>query len=885
MLRLGQILWKRLYNQLLRANRFAVLEASLIGLTSALAAVFLKQGVAWLSEGRLYLASEWPAWFVLPSLGLMGGLLAGLLVEQFAPEASGSGIPQVKAVLARVPMALDLRVAIVKMLSALLILGAGMPLGRQGPTVQIGSALAATLSRRFPTSPDHRRQLIAAGAGAGLAAAFNAPIAGVLFVVEELLQDVSNLTLGTAILASFIGATVSRWLGGRSLDIQPNTLNISFSPQDIPFYVVLGIAAGVLGALFNQGVLSSLTLNRRLNLSLPLRVGLCGLIAGLAIAVLPLPFRESEGLQELLIAGSHSWQFPLLAFIVQGVLTLIACSSEAPGGLFAPSLILGAALGSLVSGLEQIVLGVAPSATFALAGMGIFFSAVTRVPITSIVIVFEMTMDFNLVLPLMMGSGISYVVAETLSPGSLYDRLLEWKGIHLEKDPTAEGVWASLKAADIMKTRVETLPSRISINEAIQAFSQSSHRTFPIMEAGKLVGILTQSDLASIAQRRLGGETELREIMTPEPITVTPTQTLTHVLYLLNHYSLNCLPVTEGRRLVGVITRSDIIRAEAASLTGGIERLVPKPDPSFLVYQSRMPEIGQGRLLVPLSNPQTADALLRFAATMAQNKNYELECLQIILVPRHRKPSESPVDLGVSRQISDHAIELGRSLNISVHTQVRAAHDVAQAILDTIKERHIDLTLMGWKGSTSSPGRIFGDTVDTLIRQAACDVVLIKLGQGLGAKLQTGDALTSQSSFQTLMRLMQLKRWLIPVAGGPNAQHALQLLPNLVSLSREPEIKLCQVFHPSKTVHDADVLEQDATFLRERFPRSVMTTSMCADSVSEAIIDLAQKDRCDVIVLGASREGFLQQAIQGNLPEAIARNCKCTVILVRKALA
>ena len=885
MIRIGQILWKRLYHQILRANRFAILEACLIGLVSALAAVFLKQGVGWLGGWRIHLSNLWPAWIVLPAVGLVGGLLAGLLVEQVAPETSGSGIPQVKAVLARVPMALDLRVAVVKLIGGVLALGSGLPLGREGPTVQMGAALAATLSRRFPTSPDHRRQLIAAGAGAGLAAAFNAPIAGVLFVVEELLQDVSNLTLGTAILASFIGATVSRWLGGRSLDLKPSTLITSFSPQDIPFYLLLGILAGVLGALFNQGVLSSLTLNRRLNLPLPLRVGLAGLITGLGAALLPLPFRDGTGLKELLMMGSSNWQFPLTAFIAQGALTLVAYSSGAPGGLFAPSLILGAALGSLVGSFEQSLLGVEPSATFALAGMGIFFSAVARVPITSIVIVFEMTMDFNLVLPLMVGSGIAYLVAETLSPGSLYDRLLEWSGIHLEKDPTAEGVWAGLKAADIMKTRVETLPSRISLNEAIQAFSQSSHRTFPVMEEGKLVGILTQSDLASIAQRRLGGATAIQEIMTPEPVTVAPTHTLTHVLYLLNRYSLNSLPVTEGRRLIGIITRSDIIRAEAANLAGGVERLVPKPDPSFIVYQSRMPEIGKGRLLVPLSNPQTVDVLLRLAAAMAQSNSYELECLQIIIVPRHSSLAEVPVDLRLSRQIADHATELGQTLNISVHTQVRIAHDVAQAVLETIKERHIDLTLMGWKGHASTPGRIFGDTVDTLIRQAGCDVVLVKLGQGLGTNLQNGDVFSSKSSFQTLMQLMQLKRWLLPIAGGPNAQFALQLLPALVSLSREPEIKLCQVFHPSDTVHSIDLLEQDATFLRERLPNSVLTIPMCADSVSEAIIDLAQKDQCDVIVLGASREGLLQQVIQGNLPEAIARNCKCTVILVRKALA
>ncbi len=185
----------------------------------------------------------WPAYLVLPGIGLLGGILAGWLVERFAPEASGSGMSEVKAVLARVPMPLNLRIALVKLVSATLVLGSGMPLGREGPTVQIGAALANQLSNWVPTSPEHRRQLIAAGAGAGLAAAFNAPIAGVLFVVEELLQDVSGITLGTAILASFIASVISRLYGSHSLDL--NHLDLGFShttffAQEIPFYLILG---------------------------------------------------------------------------------------------------------------------------------------------------------------------------------------------------------------------------------------------------------------------------------------------------------------------------------------------------------------------------------------------------------------------------------------------------------------------------------------------------------------------------------------------------------------------------------------------------------------------------------------------------------------------
>ncbi|MBE9020386.1 chloride channel protein, partial [Chroococcidiopsidales cyanobacterium LEGE 13417] len=563
MFRLGQIFSTRLSHQLMRPKRLAILEACLIGLVSGLAAVLLGQGVGWLGGWRQHTANLFPAHIILPLIGLAGGLLAGWLVDRFAPAASGSGMSEVKAVLASVPMPLNLRIAIVKLISAILVLGSGMPLGREGPTVQIGAALAAQLSRWFPTSPDHRRQLIAAGAGAGLAAAFDAPIAGVLFIVEELLQDVSGITLGTAILSSFIAAVVARIYGTHSLDLDLRLVssNTSFAAGEIPFYLVLGVLAGLLGVVFNRGVLKSLDFNRHvLRVSLPWRMGLAGLVAGFILVLLP-DFRDNAGLRQILLAGEADWQQVAIAFLVQFCLILITYGSGAPGGLLVPSLVLGAALGYLVGVWEHSWLGLGTATTYARAGMGAFFSAVARVPITGIIIVFEMTTDFNLVLPLMIGSVAAYLVAESVSAGSLYDLLLKWKGIHLEPEQAIQGLWTQLKAADVMQPKVETLSSRLSLDEALQAFSQSSHRNFPIVEQGKLVGILTQKDLANTAQRQLQGNTTIHEIMTPEPIAVRAEDTLAHVLHLLNRYNLSCLPVTEGRRLVGIITRSDIIRA------------------------------------------------------------------------------------------------------------------------------------------------------------------------------------------------------------------------------------------------------------------------------------------------------------------------------------
>ncbi|MBD3885106.1 chloride channel protein [Phormidium tenue FACHB-886] len=866
--------FRQLVRQLAETRNLAIFEACAIGIVSGLAAVLLKQGIGWIGTWRVQMSYQLPAWFVLPTIGLLGGLLSGLLIERLAPEAAGSGIPQVKAALANVAIPLNLRVATVKVLSVMAALGAGLNLGRQGPTVQVGAALAAQLSYWIPTSPECRRQLIAAGAAAGLAAGFNAPIAGVLFVVEEFLQDFSGLTLGTAILASFIGAVASRLLGGQGLSLNnPIIEPISVSLQDVPFLLILGLAAGLLGALFSQGIFVSLAFYRRVGrLGLPLKIGLAGLVSGLIVMLLPESFRDSTELQESLSMGGTAWQMTLLVFVVKFGLTLIAYGAGTPGGLFLPSLILGAALGDLVGTLARtsevwigiplgMPVGISPATTYALAGMGAFFSAVTRGPITAIVIVFEITTDFNLVLPLMIGSVIAYLISDRIASGSIYTRLLAWNGIHLEKDLTHES-WLGLTAADLMQRRVETLSSHMPLSEAVQAFSRSHHRGFPVVDDGKLVGIVTQSDLADTSRRPVAQpEATLVDIMTPQPVTVSPTHPLTHVLYLLNRFKVSRLPVTEGQKLVGIITRADIIRAEADHVIGEVQQFGPQPEPSYLVYQTRSPAVGKGRLLVPLSNPDTAPVLIKLAAVIAREQDYELECLNVIVIPRSQSPAEATVRTTSARRLLRQAEALGRAWEMPIHTQIRVGHDPAQAMLEAIHDRHIDRILMGWEGKTTTPGRIFGSVVDTVIRQAACEVVLVKL---------VGDP--------------TFDHWLLPVAGGPNALAALRLLPALVTLSESPNVRVCKVFNHEPSFQEAELLRQMQKTLIPLLNCPVLSRPIAGDSVPEAINRLAWKERCDVIMLGASREGLLKQALHGNVPEAIAHNSNRTVILVRGAI-
>lgn len=883
-------------DRVLRPKQIAIFEACAIGLISALAAVSLKQSVLWLEGWRVGLTGIYPAWLVLPIIGIVGGGLSGLLVERFAPEATGSGIPQVKAALGYVPIALDLRVAVVKWLSTFLSLGSGLVLGRQGPTVQIGAALAAQLSYWTNTSPTYQRQLIAAGAAAGLAASFNAPLAGVIFVIEELLPDLPDLTLGTAIIAAVVGGVVSLGLGGRGMIPDLSHLQLQFSVAEIPLLIVVGILGGLVGAICNRSLLASLQFyhDRFHGQSLAIKIAVAGGITGIITALLPDALQGGRDLKDFLVIGDIQWQTAAWILASQFLMCLVAFGSTAPGGLLSPSLVLGAALGNLVatgiqSGYHSDLLPLNPilssPTVYALTGMSAVFSAITRRPIMAIAIVWEMSAKFNLVLPLMIGSVVAYLVAEQLFPDSIYQHLLTRKGINIERPNLVDRRWEGLIAADIMQRRVETLASQMTIDDALEAFSRSHHRGFPILDKGILVGILTQSDLGVLTSQLWDRKTPLGKIMTRRIITVTPQDPLTSILHLLDCHQVSRLPVIEGRKLVGIITRADIIRCEAERVSSN-HSLKPQPNPSYIVYQTRSPATGKGRLLLPLSNPHTADTLLRLAAAIAREHDYELECLCAIVIPHASSPTETAVDITSSRQLLERATAQGKIWDIPVHTQIRVAHDPASTILETIKERHIDLLCMGWQGKTATPGRIFGNTVDTAIRQAHCPVVLIKLGKNLQNISQlsvTNKFLTPHSAVEALLRLTNLNRWLVPISGSPNMQYALKLLPALVSFSRDPEIYLCQFFDPHQTQPDLNNLNTAANFVREHLGTPTTILPIYSDAIAATTIDLAAEKQCDAIILGASREGLLQQTIQGNIPEAIAQGSNCTVIVVRAA--
>jgi chloride channel protein, CIC family len=483
------------------AQYLPVLEALVVGIVAGLSAVILLTGTRSLSSWRLDLCAQYSAYIVLPAFGLVGGLLSGLLVH-FAPEVSGSGIPQVRALLNRIELKLDLKSAIVKLVGGIIALGSGLFMGREGPTVQVGAALAAQLSRWLPTTAEHRRQIIAAGAGAGLAAAFNAPLAGVTFILEELLKEVTPQTVSISLIACFSAAVVENLFGNARAQsaISHAGVAVPVHINDIIFYVVLGWLCALFGALFNMLILGSLRVNKQMKLPTFVRTAFAGLLTGIVVASLPTILHNYDAVRQLINSATVPSHLVPLAFVSFFFLVLLAYGSGAPGGLFAPTLVLGAALGYLVGYVHWQMTGTNLIDIFTEVGMGAFFAAVARVPLTATVIVFEMSGNFGLIPPLMIASVIASSSADRLSKGSLYDLLMVWSGIQLRGPKAAEAAH-SLRVSDVLARRpapksqaAQDYPLYVSPHDKLEdilfLFVRYGYEELPVKDDKRYLGVI-----------------------------------------------------------------------------------------------------------------------------------------------------------------------------------------------------------------------------------------------------------------------------------------------------------------------------------------------------------------------------------------------------------
>jgi len=366
--------------------------------------------------------------WIFPLLfGAAGATVAVWLVVSYAPETSGSGIPHLKAVLHRLRDLSWTRVLVVKMMSGVLAIGSGLALGREGPTVQMGGAVADGLARAMKVSPADRLTLTAAGAGAGLAAAFNAPLSGLVFVLEEMRRDFRPAVFGAAFLAAASADVVARSVSGQlPVFTVPNYAMPSLVA--LPVFAVLGIVAGGLGVAFNRSLLEGVDFAARFNGRQRIVLGASvGAAAGLVAWFYPIAAGGGHELGEMVLTNRIGVIAIPILFLVRFALTATSYGTGSAGGIFSPLLVLGALLGldvgHLAHGLAPVL--VPEPGVFAVVGMAAYFTAIVRAPLTGILLITEMTGSYEQMLPLLTSSFCAYAVAEYLRDLPIYEALLE----------------------------------------------------------------------------------------------------------------------------------------------------------------------------------------------------------------------------------------------------------------------------------------------------------------------------------------------------------------------------------------------------------------------------------------------------------------------------
>ena len=433
-------LWKTVF----REDRFFLVLSVLIGIFSGLAVVCFRFAIDW---SRLYLLGTGTVLstsrlLLAPSLA---GLVIAFLVIHFFPTTRGSGVNQTKAALYIYNGHIPVRTAIGKFITAALAIGSGHSLGPEDPSLQIGACLASAMGRKMRLSRDRMRLIAPVGAAAGLAAAFNAPISAVLFVIEEVIGRWTAGILGSVVLSAVSSVVVMRWfLGSESLFRIP-AVELK-RPSELIAYAILGVAGGLASVAFSSGIATL----RPWCKSLPrwtqyLQPAIAGLLIGV-IAVLGAPQVMGAGYEYIdqAMHGQFTWQFLAILAVLKIVATLLSFSSGTPGGMFAPTLFIGAMLGAAVGGAQHVLLPqlTGSPGTYALVGMGVLFAGFLRVPMTSVFMVLEVSGNYSIIVPVIVANTFAYVIARGLQPIAIFDLLTRQDGLDLPsmEEQREEGV-------------------------------------------------------------------------------------------------------------------------------------------------------------------------------------------------------------------------------------------------------------------------------------------------------------------------------------------------------------------------------------------------------------------------------------------------------------
>lgn len=539
-----------------------ILQAILVGLISGILVVLFKISINQLFKFIQNSISQFDLMhklLIFPLITTIGGLISGILVFKFAPETKGSGIPFVKMVLARMGNITRVRSIIVKFIAGVAGIGTGLSLGREGPSVQLGAGAGALVAKFFKMKGTNQWKLIAAGAGSAIGATFNAPIAGTIFVLEELVNKFSSSLLFPVLVATVTASSIARlFLGNNPSFIIPQVTK-HFSFDGIWVCIILGVIAGFLGVLFSRVIYKNNEFFEKMS-KIPnwLKPAIAGFFVGIIGIFLPYVLGSGNLSVDLLLANKISLSLVIVVFIAKFFVTPFCFGSGAAGGIFLPMLMLGAFLGYIVAAVfNNFGFNVDP-VLISMIGMGAFLSAVARTPITAVVMVFEMTSGYAHILPIMLSAAIADLIAEKLNHKPIYAELI----VNQVKSKEAK-ILSSLVVKDYMNKDVQILSANLTIEDADLYIKKYGYSYYPVAnESNKLVGLISKSDIEDALFQGIDKKIEINKIMNPAPITINLSENLYIAYYRLHSNNAEMIIVIDQfNNIKGIIKRADINNA------------------------------------------------------------------------------------------------------------------------------------------------------------------------------------------------------------------------------------------------------------------------------------------------------------------------------------
>ncbi len=545
------------------SRRLLLVMFIIAGLVSGLAAVLFHEWVVLSREllfDRVLRTSGWTRAAFLIAIPAATAALIGWIVQRWAPGTLGANLSRVRRAYAEDESHLDARTVFFTFLLTPLSLGSGAPLGPEGPTVVVTSGLSVWVARVLKFPRKVLRGMVPVGTAAGIAAIFRTPITGVVFALEELLGTSSRSILGGTLIAAVAAAVVQQVTARDNARILPASAAVWNHAAEMIGFAVVGVCAGIVsGVMLRVAAIARDRLRRRIP-SVPLRFALGGVCVGILGVLNPTMLGVGYETTSLLLRGGGSLLFDAEAFGAKALGFFVAAAAGLLGGTFAPSLFIGASLGGLIGHAAQLVDAHVDPGAYALVGMGAYFAGTLRAPIAAVLIVLELTNDYGLVVPLMLGVALSNLISHAITPRSLEEDQLAREGFR--EQPAARDPLAALQVPDVMSAAPIAFRRETPLFDVLERTRYERHRIYPIVdERHRLVGQLTGERVAeALRTQRL--EATAGDLMEPTLIAARTDETV-HALLGRMHATLvdRCPVVDDGGVVVGFVSPSDFVKA------------------------------------------------------------------------------------------------------------------------------------------------------------------------------------------------------------------------------------------------------------------------------------------------------------------------------------